>query len=250
MFGATATAVKVSAVKKVICCCLVACFFLPCTTQAQQGPKVTGSKPQDPPAKILGASELIVSVRNYADVPAPALAAAEARATNAFRHAGLDTLWVNCAPRVEGVDSMPCNAPNRTHLMLTILPRAMRAHQDRNDVLGTALLDEDGIGYHAYVYYDRLQQLAHNRELGNELLGVVFAHEIGHLLLGSNAHSLNGIMCAHWKYKEFLAVSEGIIAFLPEQSRIMRDRWNALQDGASDMVAKADYRPDSTRATF
>jgi hypothetical protein len=250
MVGATATAVKVSAVKKVICCCLVACFFLPCVAQAQQGPNVTGSKPQDPPAWIPGTSELIVSVRNYADVPAPALAAAEARANDAFRHAGLQTTWVNCAPRIEGVSSIPCYAPDRTHLMLTILPRAMRAHQGRNEVLGTALLDEDGIGYHAYVYYDRVQQLAHNRELGKELLGVVLAHEIGHLLLGSNAHSLNGIMCAHWKHREFLAVSEGSMAFLPEQSRTMRSRWNARQDEPSDMVAKADYRPDSTRATF
>jgi hypothetical protein len=95
------------------------------------------------------------------------------------------------------------------------------------DVLGTAYPDEKGAGYFAYVFYDRIQELAQRRRLGHALLADVMAHEIGHLLLGSTSHSASGIMCAHWNYEELRKVSEGAMSFIPSQSRIMLDRLRA-----------------------
>jgi hypothetical protein len=51
------------------------------------------------------------------------------------------------------------------------------------DVLGTAYPDEKGAGYFAYVFYDRIQELAQRRRLGHALLADVLAHEIGHCCL-------------------------------------------------------------------
>jgi hypothetical protein len=56
--------------------------------------------------------------------------------------------------------------------------------RNRFDVLGLAYPAEKGAGYFAYVFYDRVQELAQQRRLGNALLADVMAHEIGHLFIG------------------------------------------------------------------
>jgi len=54
------------------------------------------------------------------------------------------------------------------------------------------------------------------------LLGCVAAHEIGHLLLGSNSHAPLGIMRAHWQAKEIQQMSMGLLVFSPRQAAQMR----------------------------
>jgi hypothetical protein len=147
--------------------------------------------------------EVTISVHNYADVPTHLLAAAEDQARQIFRHSGLETVWLNCSPKLEKVEPRSCYFSDTTHLTLKISPHAMHAKvRDRIDVLGTAYPSEKGAGYFAYVFYDRVQEVAQRRSLGHALLADVMAHEIGHLLLGSPAHSASGIMCAHWSYEE------------------------------------------------
>jgi hypothetical protein len=119
--------------------------------------------------------------------------------------------------------------------------------RNRIDVLGTAYPNEKGAGYFAYVFYDRIQELAQRRRLGHALLADVMAHEIGHLLLGSTSHSASGIMCAHWNYEELRNVSEGAMAFVPAQSRIMRDRQTRIRLQAANedhRVETADQQAD------
>jgi hypothetical protein len=176
--------------------------------------------------------EVSISVHDYADVPTVLLASAEDHARGIFRQAGLETVWLNCSPQLEKLELEPgsCYFSDSTHLTLKISPHAMNAQvRNRLDVLGTAYPDEKGAGYFAYVFYDRIQELAQRRRLGHALLADVMAHEIGHLLLGSTSHSASGIMCAHWNYEELRKVSEGAMSFIPSQSRIMRDRLRAHQ---------------------
>jgi hypothetical protein len=189
---------------------------------------------QNPSTTMSLGLELTISVHDYADVPAWLLAPAEARASRIFRRAGLETVWLNCRPRVEGAKA--CSIADGTHLVLLIIPHALRAQSINRNELGIALLDEMGSGYYAYAFYDRVRQLADLLGLRYELLGAVLAHEIGHLLLGLNAHSVGGIMSAHWQNKELLDISKGVLSFLPAQARTMRDRLNALRIAASDFV--------------
>jgi hypothetical protein len=192
---------------------------------------------QNPPTTSLS-PEVIISVHDYADVPTVLLAAAEVQAREIFRHAGLETAWLNCSPKLEKVEPRSCYFSDATHMTLKISPRAMnRKVRDRIDVLGTAYPDEKGAGYFAYVFYDRIQELAQRRRLGPALLADVMAHEIGHLLLGSTSHSASGIMCAHWNYEQLRNVSEGAMAFVPAQSRIMRDRLRVRQSERMDLTA-------------
>lgn len=196
---------------------------------------------QNPPATTSLGLEVTISVHNYANVPTILLAAAEDHARNIFRHAGLETVWLNCSPELEreGLQPRSCYFSDTTHLTLKISPHAMNAKlRDRIDVLGTAYPNPQGASYFAYVFYDRVQELAQRQSLGHALLADVMAHEIGHLLLGSASHSPSGIMSAHWDYEELRNVSEGAMWFVPAQSKIMRDRQTQIRLQA----AHADHR--------
>jgi hypothetical protein len=169
-------------------------------------------------------ADITISVYDYANVPLELLGAAEEDARRIFRQAGVDTVWETCFPKPERVLA-DCYTVDATHLMMKILPRAISAQaRDRNDVLGTSLVDEKRAGYYSYVFYDSVRRVAEERKLGHALLGDVLAHEIGHLLLGSNSHSVSGIMSAHWYGGELRRISEGAMLFTPSQSRTLRER--------------------------
>jgi hypothetical protein len=206
---------------------------------------------QNPPTITTLGPEVSISVHDYADVPTPLLAAAEDQARKIFRHAGLETVWLNCSPKLEKLEPRSCYFSDTTHLTLKISPHAMNAKvRNRIDVLGTAYPNEQGAGYFAYVFYDRIEELAQWRRLGPALLADVMAHEIGHLLLGSTSHSASGIMCAHWNYEELREVSEGAISFIPAQSRIMRDRLRAHQSERLDLSPDARGRQTISAVAF
>ena len=54
------------------------------------------------------------------------------------------------------------------------------------------------------------------------ILGCVMAHELGHLLLGSNSHSDRGIMLSRWEVNQVRHLMMGALLFTPEQSKLMR----------------------------
>jgi len=168
---------------------------------------------------------MTISVHDYADVSSKQLSAAEEQAREIYRRAGLKTVWLNCSPKMENIEPESCHFSDPTHLTLKIIPRASNVQvRDRVDVLGTAYPDDRGTGYFAYVFYDRVQQLSERQKLGHALLADVMAHEIGHLLLGSNSHSVSGLMCAHWNNDQLRNIAEGAMSFLPSQSNIMKKR--------------------------
>ena len=177
------------------------------------------------PAAVPARAEITISVYDYARVSTELLAAAEEDARRVFRQAGVETVWATCLPKLEKIQPSDCYIVDTTHLMLKILPRAISAQaRDRSDVLGMALVDGKGVGYYAYVFYDSVQRVAEERKLGHAVLGDVLAHEIGHLLLGSNSHSVSGIMSAHWYGEDLRRISEAAMLFTPSQARMLRDR--------------------------
>lgn len=203
---------------------------------------------QTPPLHVSLGAEITISVHDYADVPTAWLSGAEDQAWKIFRRAGLETVWLNCSAKLEEVEPSSCRFSDTTHLTLKIIPRAVNVQvRDRLNVLGTSYPDEKGVGYFAYVFYDRVQELAERRKLGPALLANVMAHEIGHLLLGSNTHSLSGIMCAQWNYDQLRNVGEGVMSFLPSESRTIRDRLRARQSQAPETATIAQRQGRVTR---
>ena len=58
----------------------------------------------------------------------------------------------------------------------------------------------------ATVYYDYLPRIPGGESNKNDtalVLGCVIAHELGHLLIPGDAHSLTGIMSTQWTYRQW-----------------------------------------------
>jgi hypothetical protein len=73
------------------------------------------------------------------------------------------------------------------------------------------------------VFYQRAEELATDGELGlSKVLGHAIAHEIGHLLLGSNAHSPVGIMQAKWGPEELRRANRGDLLFGAKEAELIR----------------------------
>ncbi len=77
--------------------------------------------------------------------------------------------------------------------------------------------------------------MAEATRLASALLGHVLAHEIGHLLLQSNSHSISGIMSGRWAGGELRRISEGTMFFMPKESKIMQERLSAFVRKPADL---------------
>jgi hypothetical protein len=81
------------------------------------------------------------------------------------------------------------------------------------------------------VFWKRVQELHTDFQVDPAgILGSVMAHEMGHLLLGSHAHAISGIMRGHWDSTELHKIAMGTLLFLPSQEHQMRTR--AAESGA------------------
>jgi hypothetical protein len=142
-----------------------------------------------------------VGVFNDAATSRPLLEFAEQEASRIFMAAGLEIHWVDCTARQENAPGSICPAPHGpTHLNLRIVQGGRKVKEDS---FGVAFLAADGTGTYIDVFYDAIKKLHHESNTSMaRLLGHVMAHEIGHLLIGSHAHSNWGIMCPVWRQRE------------------------------------------------
>jgi len=93
------------------------------------------------------------------------------------------------------------------------------------DAYGVAFLGDDGWGAFCDVSYHRILELHHaGRASEATILGIVVAHELGHLLLGLDAHSATGIMRPQLQYQDFLT-SEFATGFSRPQVQKICDRF-------------------------
>jgi hypothetical protein len=178
-------------------------------------PEMVGATPAAP--------ELAVTVRvyNYAQPSSTLLAEAEHEAGRIFAEAGLKTVWLDCMPAHSGLlPQAPCqDAIEATDIRLRILTLPVR-NSLQDTALGFAVAP-----VLATVYYESVLALAKydDREFeGSIVLGCAIAHEIGHLLLGSNRHSLTGVMRAQWERKQIRQALMGAMLFTPDQARLMQ----------------------------
>jgi hypothetical protein len=173
-----------------------------------------------PPISLTGNPQVIVSVYNDAQVPSDTLTRAEQQATSTFSRSGVDIHWLDCTH----LATVPCNeVGGPQQLFLRITPNIAPSLNDT--AFGIAFIGSDETGRNANVFWRRVKDIQKNSKADVSLiLGSVMAHEIGHLLLGSNSHALSGIMRARWESDEFRRISMGTLLFLPEQGKRMRAR--------------------------
>jgi hypothetical protein len=169
---------------------------------------------------------LRLAIFNDAAIPADTLTQAESRASFVLAQSGIELDWINCGrpdPSDFSPHVTPCSSLAWPHqLSVRILPRGRSIH---SDIFGQAFLDESGSGVYSNVYYNNLAANPEHTQLPDaDMLGLVIAHEVGHLLLGSNSHSSSGLMQARWNASALQAAIHNTLLFAPAQSAALRSR--------------------------
>jgi hypothetical protein len=155
--------------------------------------------------RLLPAADLKVRIYNAAVVPAADQAVALRAAASVLAAAGIGTTWLLCgngaSEPAAGVCSTPLD-PSELSVRLVRLPGTASSRGELQ--LGYSLVDTTaGAGTLATIYADRVAWLAGEAAADMPtLVGFAIAHEIGHLLLGTNAHAGSGLMRAVWSRTE------------------------------------------------
>ena len=159
---------------------------------------------------------VVLHVRDYARVNAGELAFAQKEAARIYERAGVRLRWTDGSARLAPVDG-------NLHLDVLILNGSgMERKLPEPTVFGAA----GRATGRAYICYPRIVDHIRRRG-GNQsiLLGFVLAHEIGHLILPENSHSMSGLMRATWEGR-MVAVPD----FLPAQAKAVRTIVTALSE--------------------
>jgi hypothetical protein len=162
-----------------------------------------------------------IQIYNYSQASPAIMARAEREAGRILGKAGMQAVWLECpvGPSPPGPLG-PCEkAPEATDLRLRVL-----ASPIQNKFQDTVF----GFTVHpvlASVYYDYALRRAKSDDAEFEIptiLGCTIAHELGHLLLGTNSHSNTGIMQPRWEPNQFRQLMMGTLLFTADQSKLMR----------------------------
>lgn len=149
------------------------------------------------------------TILNEADVPDEQLTVALATAARLFE--GID---VRIRP---GLDQ----GCHRSVVVRIISDRTADRLRLSHRTLGFTAVDSDM----AYVLYDRVLVYALSRHHGvSATLGLVIAHELGHVLIGGSGHARAGLMRASWADDDFRRAVEGDAAFTPSDVISIRTR--------------------------
>ena len=180
-------------------------------------------------AAVAGAkSPAILTVRLYntAAISAPELLAARRAAESILSDTGLRILFRHCGRPVS-----PHDAIDRCHESLKpseVVVRVINAPQFTTtlhpEAYGVAyVVRETNRGWLATVFSDRIDQAASRVGVDpGTLLGRVMAHEVAHLLLGSDYHGEAGLMRADWTDTLLTRTSDEWRFSILEAARIQR----------------------------
>jgi hypothetical protein len=164
-----------------------------------------------------------VWVINAARVDESTLTGALKRVALIFRDAGIRLTWLNCPGTA--IPSAACaggfgDEPDVLVLRIVGYPAGESVSPN---ALGFAVAHR-GDSKYASVFRGRVLAMVGRGGPCSEaeLLGHAMAHELGHLLLGTSAHSRYGLMAARWRATDLDRAAVGGLLFSPAVAAIMR----------------------------
>jgi hypothetical protein len=171
--------------------------------------------------------EITVLVYNHAPAPGDILAAAEREADRIFSRAGVRVNWFDCSEGRGDSAAVCLEGWGDTNIGLRVVATPMENPRRRTRVIDDR--QEEPLGFAVYpdlasVYYDyRARFGGDERALGLPMiLGCAIAHELGHLLLGPNRHSTEGVMLPEWSPRQFRLARMRELSFTQEESCAIR----------------------------
>lgn len=135
-----------------------------------------------------------------------------------LEHSGIGIRWIQCSPISDNSVSSQCGSPLARavfQLLITNKPSGFCRNALGSTTQRAAIL---AVSYENSKHFAAIQDLPAGRVLAHAV-----AHEIGHLLLGSEHHALNGIMKARFGPEDLYDMGRGWLVFTPEQSRLLRE---------------------------
>jgi hypothetical protein len=185
------------------------------------------------------AAALQVQVYDYAGLSPAALHALITRTQEILTGAGISVEVDACARGV----STPCEGRRGSfrQVVIRVVAEAPRNNKEaRWQHLGQSIATHDG-GTYASVFLNLAEEEAAETNLPRMLvLSYAAAHEVGHLLLGDDAHTPQGLMKADWETDDFRAMAQNRFRFSPEQTRELKRRYGAgrsAEAGAGTSIA-------------
>lgn len=175
-----------------------------------------------------GDEERAVSIRihDYAHIEDAALARAQEVVSGMYGAIGVRTDWLEPLQQSDGVfDRVGALDSTPSDLVVIILTSAMADRGVIPDgIMGFAAIERGVGGRVAYVIYDRVRDFAGDTTVDDmRMMGIVMAHEIGHLLLTHQSHSAGGLMRGRWQQSEFRSARPHDLQFSePQASEIRR----------------------------
>ena len=179
---------------------------------------------------------ITVYVYNYAGLDESTLHRAQRVARYLFREAGVDAVLLDGPLSSEEEQDQETEQLGPSDFFLSILTReAAESLGLRKYALGLAPGTADELNRNVVYLFDHIAEglvteggqvrpsgiVSRSAEKA-QILGYGMAHEIGHLLLGSNSHASFGIMRAGWNTKDLCDIICGFLLFTPEESERIR----------------------------
>lgn len=169
--------------------------------------------------------QITVRVYNRVLMPPDRLAQAEQVATQILRKAGVQVVWLDCTVAT-GQWQPACDGPlGSTDFLLQFVEEIQTlSSQTTGHSLGFTALPDNGLqADRAYISYRRARDSASRCQVSLGLvLSVAAAHEIGHMLMGSNEHSRSGLMQAQVGPRDMKRAERTDLLFTDDQVKQIR----------------------------
>ncbi len=180
---------------------------------------------------------ITVRIHDYVGVPPQTLAHAEELTSEILNEAGVGVVWLECYPVPAEKRQPACDLPSGPlDFALNLVEQIQRLSPKLREIaMGLAVVPPDGKpGDTAYLSMHQAEGAAHEYSMPLDVvLGLGTAHEIGHLLLGANAHTASGLMKARWDANELKDWSHRNLSFTQEQARRMQSNVRTREKEAS-----------------
>ena len=146
-----------------------------------------------------------LQMRNDARVPAELVQISQDEVTRIFAGAGLQVRWNEAAPR----------------FTIQIVPQVLGFAGATSPIMGVAMRKPSGSMVE--VFFKQVRSFAHSYDVDlSTMLAYVIAHELGHLLLPTMAHSPTGVMQADWDRAVVRDAAKGSLTFTEAQADSIR----------------------------
>jgi hypothetical protein len=171
-------------------------------------------------SSLVAGQKMYVSICDFSGVAAKVIDSSKTEVALAFLAAGAQISWVDC----NDIGQAKTQVGEQLFVIrLRVGTPTMIYRSVSLDTMGRAYTSERGSGFVADAYFASINLSAEQLDVERDvLLGLVIAHELGHLLLGPG-HVPDGIMHGSWQVREALAMRKRWLRFNEEECTVIRD---------------------------